>query len=143
MAIVKGEPIAHPETIATAIRIGNPASWQGAVRAANESGGRIDYVTDDEILDAYRQLAAKEGVFAEPASAASVAGVMKLKRQGAFRGGETIVCVLTGNGLKDPNTAMQAVKAEPVVVKDTEQAVMDAIASLTGSSSAGSGRGGR
>jgi threonine synthase len=143
MAIVKGEPIAHPETIATAIRIGNPASWQGAVRAANESGGRIDYVTDDEILDAYRQLAAKEGVFAEPASAASVAGVMKLKRQGAFRGGETVVCVLTGNGLKDPNTAMQAVKAEPVVVKDTEQAVMDAIASLTGSSSAGSGRGGR
>jgi threonine synthase len=132
MAIVKGEPIPNPETIATAIRIGNPASWKGAVQAAEESRGRIDYVTDEEILDAYRQLAAKEGVFAEPASAASVAGVIKRKRQGGFEGGETVVCVLTGNGLKDPNTAMSSVQAEPLVVPDTEEAVMAAIARLTG-----------
>jgi threonine synthase len=131
MAIVKGEPIKNPETIATAIRIGNPASWEGAVRAAEQSRGCIDYVTDDEILDAYRQLAAKEGVFAEPASAASVAGVMKRRRQGGFAGGETVVCVLTGNGLKDPNTAIGSVNAEPLVVPDTEDAVMDAIERLT------------
>ena len=132
MAIVKGEPIPNPETIATAIRIGNPASWEGAVRAAQESQGKIDFVTDDEILDAYRQLAAKEGIFAEPASAASVAGVMKRKRQGGFSGGETVVCVLTGNGLKDPNTALQSVHAEPVVVPDTEEAVLSAIERMTG-----------
>ena len=132
MAIVKGEPIPNPETVATAIRIGNPASWQLAVNAANESGGRIDYVTDAEILDAYRTIAAKEGIFAEPASAASIAGVMKLKREGAFKGGETVVCVLTGHGLKDPNIAIQSVKGDPIVVEDTEQAVMDAIQRLEG-----------
>lgn len=131
MAIVKGEPIREPETIATAIRIGNPASWDGAVGAAKQSGGQINFVTDDEILEAYRQLAAKEGVFAEPASAASVAGVMKLKREGYFSGGESVVCVLTGNGLKDPNTAIDAVSASPLVVSDTEQAVMAAIDELT------------
>mgnify|MGYP001480177137 FL=1 len=132
MAIVKGEPILNPETVATAIRIGNPASWQGAVNAANESHGQINYVTDDEILDAYRQIAAKEGVFAEPASAASIAGVMKLHREGYFKGGETVVCVLTGNGLKDPNNAIKVVDSDPVVVPDTEEAVMEAIRKLEG-----------
>lgn len=127
MAIVKGEPIREPETVATAIRIGNPASWKGAVNAAEESQGQINFVTDEEILDAYRQIAAKEGVFAEPASAASVAGVLKLHREGYFKGGETVVCVLTGNGLKDPNNAIDAVTSEPLVVPDTEEAVMEAI----------------
>lgn len=132
MAIVKGEPIKEPETVATAIRIGNPASWKNAVAAAEESQGQINYVTDEEILDAYRQIAAKEGVFAEPASAASIAGVMKLHREGHFKGGETVVCVLTGNGLKDPNNAIDAVKSEPIVVPDTEEAVMEAIRKLEG-----------
>jgi threonine synthase len=134
MAIVKGEPIKNPETIATAIRIGNPASWQGAVNAARESQGQINFVTDEEIIYAYKWMAANEGVFAEPASAASVAGVMKLHKEGYFSGGETVVCVLTGNGLKDPNTAIESVKAEPVVVPDTEEAVMEAIGQLTRSS---------
>ncbi|MFL0556857.1 MULTISPECIES: threonine synthase [Paenibacillus] len=132
MAIVKGEPIREPETIATAIRIGNPASWKTAVSAAEESGGQINYVTDDEILDAYRTIAAKEGIFAEPASAASIAGVYKLHREGYFRGGETVVCVLTGHGLKDPNIAIKSIGGEPLVVQDTEEAVLDAIAKLQG-----------
>jgi threonine synthase len=132
MAIVKGEPIANPETIATAIRIGNPASWTTAVAAAEESGGQINYVTDEEIIHAYRTIARREGIFAEPASAASIAGVMKLKREGAFRGGETVVCVLTGHGLKDPNIAIKSVNAEPVVVQDSEEAVMEAIRNLEG-----------
>ncbi|MFS1513858.1 threonine synthase [Chengkuizengella sp. SCS-71B] len=131
MAIVKGEPIKDPETIATAIRIGNPASWDGAVNAAEESKGQINYVTDEEILDAYKQLAGKEGVFCEPASAASVAGVMKLHKQGYFSIDETVVCVLTGNGLKDPNTAIDSVHVQPLVVNDTEEAVMEAISKLT------------
>ncbi|WP_010270778.1 threonine synthase [Paenibacillus senegalensis] len=130
MAIVKGEPIPNPETVATAIRIGNPATWDGAVNAANESGGQINYVTDEQILHAYRTIASKEGVFAEPASAASIAGVMKLKQEGVFKGGETVVCVLTGNGLKDPNNAIDNVQAKPLVVKDSEQAVMEAIQKL-------------
>lgn len=132
MAIVKGEPIANPETVATAIRIGNPASWETAVNAYKESGGQINFVTDEEILHAYRTIALSEGVFAEPASAASVAGVMKLKKEGVFAGGETVVCVLTGHGLKDPNIAIQTVKADPVVVKDSEDAVMEAIRRLEG-----------
>ncbi|WP_339817180.1 threonine synthase [Paenibacillus sp. FSL R7-0216] len=132
MAIVKGEPILEPETIATAIRIGNPASWKTAIAAAEESGGQINYVTDDEILDAYRIIAAKEGIFAEPASAASIAGVYKLKREGYFKGGETVVCVLTGHGLKDPNIAIKSIGGEPLVVQDTEEAVLDAIAKLQG-----------
>jgi threonine synthase len=130
MAIVKGEPIKNPETVATAIRIGNPASWQGAVNACQESGGQINFVTDEEILRAYRTIAVKEGVFAEPASAASIAGVMKLHREGYFSAGDTVVCVLTGHGLKDPNIAIKSVQAEPVVVPDTEEAVMEAIRKL-------------
>jgi threonine synthase len=129
-AIVKGEPIQNPETVATAIRIGNPASWKTAAAAAEESGGRIDFVTDEDILSAYRLIAAREGVFAEPASAASVAGVIKLHRQGCFKGGEKVVCVLTGHGLKDPNIAISSVDAKPVVVPDNEDAVMDAICKL-------------
>ncbi|MBG9794800.1 threonine synthase [Paenibacillus dendritiformis] len=132
MAIVKGEPIPNPETLATAIRIGNPASWKTAVEAAGQSGGQINYVTDDQIIEAYRLLAAREGVFAEPASAASVAGVLKLHREGYFAGGESVVCVLTGHGLKDPNIAIQTAAKEPLVVPDTEDAVMAAIRRLEG-----------
>jgi threonine synthase len=107
--IVLGHPVERPETVATAIRIGNPASWRQAVAARDESGGRIDTVTDDEILDAYRDLARHEGIFCEPASAASVAGVRKLAAQGGIDPHATIVCVLTGHGLKDPDTAMRNV----------------------------------
>lgn len=129
-AIVQGAPIANPETVATAIRIGNPASWDLAVNAAKESEGQINFVTDDEILHAYRVIASKEGVFAEPGSAASIAGVMKLKREGYFRGGEKVVCVLTGHGLKDPNIAIKSVGGDLLVVQDNEAAVMEAIRKL-------------
>lgn len=105
--LVKGHPIEKPETIATAIKIGNPASWQGAVNALQESGGQVNTVTDDEIIDAYKQLASLEGVFCEPASAASVAGVINLAAQGFFREGDRVVCVLTGHGLKDPERAIK------------------------------------
>lgn len=101
--LVTGEIFDAPETIATAIRIGNPASWAGAVAARDESGGRIEAVTDDEILAAYRLLATREGVFCEPASAASVAGVLKFK---ADLPEGPVVCTLTGHGLKDPDTAV-------------------------------------
>jgi threonine synthase len=103
--LVLGHPVERPETIATAIRIGNPASWAKAIAARDESGGRIDAVTDDEILAAYRDLARLDGVFCEPASAASVAGVSKLRRVGELDADALIVCVLTGSGLKDPDTA--------------------------------------
>ncbi len=106
--LVLGHPVEHPETVATAIRIGNPASWQGAIAARDDSGGVIEAVTDDEILDAYRRLGRDEGVFCEPASAASVAGLIKRHREGADLSGRTAVCVLTGHGLKDPDTALQA-----------------------------------
>ena len=104
--IVNGAPVEHPETIATAIRIGNPASWQQAVAARDASGGRIRAVTDEEILEAYRRLAAEEAVFCEPASAASVAGLIRQHREGADLSGKTAVCIITGNGLKDPDTAL-------------------------------------
>lgn len=104
--IVRGYPIEKPETIATAIRIGNPASWDKAVNARDESGGLIDMVSDGEIINAYKLLAEKEGVFCEPASAASVAGILKLSQKGFFVGGETVVCTLTGHGLKDPDNAI-------------------------------------
>ena len=104
--IVLGEPIAEPSTVASAIRIGNPASWQQALAARDQSGGVIDSVTDDEILSAYRMLSRREGIFGEPASAASVAGVIKLSRQLDLRQ-KRVVCVITGNGLKDPDLASQ------------------------------------
>ena len=120
--IVKGAPVENPETVATAIRIGNPASWKGAVNARDESGGVIEAVTDAEILEAYKFIASKEGIFCEPASAASLAGVKKLDAQGYFSDGDaTIVCTLTGNGLKDPDNAIRLSK-EPVKVKaDVEE----------------------
>ncbi len=105
--IVENRVIENPETIATAIRIGNPASWKYAVEAAENSGGRIQKVTDDEILQAYKILAKKEGVFVEPASAASVAGIIKMCKDKVLKKGEKIVAVLTGHGLKDPDTAIQ------------------------------------
>jgi threonine synthase len=105
--IVENRIIENPETIATAIRIGNPASWDKAVAARDESGGLMDKVTDEEILEAYALLAKKEGIFAEPASAASIAGVIKKYKEGFFKEGESVVCVLTGNGLKDPDTAVK------------------------------------
>jgi threonine synthase len=109
--LVKGVKVDEPKTVATAIKIGNPASWDTAIAARNESGGRIDAVTDEEILEAYRLLASKEGTFCEPASAASVAGLLKLARQGEVPKGVTVACTLTGNGLKDPDVALaQSVK---------------------------------
>src|SRR4051795_7069641 len=111
--LVSGRAVPEPETVATAIRIGNPASAALALRARDDSAGRIEAVTDQEILDAYRDLARYEGVFCEPASAASVAGIRKLAAEGAIDPGATIVCVLTGHGLKDPEFASR--QADPVL----------------------------
>jgi threonine synthase len=107
--IVRGAVVDNPETVATAIRIGNPASWQSAVAARDESGGVIEAVTDEEILAAYRDVARLEGVFCEPSSAASIAGVRRLAAEGRIGPDEQVVCVLTGNGLKDPDTALRSV----------------------------------
>ncbi len=104
--LVTGRPVAQPETLATAIRIGNPASWAGAIAARDESGGAILAVSDAEILAAYEHLARREGVFAEPASAASVAGLLALKQRGIDVRGKRVVCVITGSGLKDPERAL-------------------------------------
>jgi threonine synthase len=101
--IVNGARVESPETVATAIRIGNPASWEGALNARDESGGVIEAVSDEEILAAQRDVITLEGIFCEPASAASVAGVRRLAREGRIRADETVVCVLTGHGLKDPD----------------------------------------
>ena len=120
--IVLGKVVEQPQTIATAIRIGNPASWTTAVDAAKESSGAIDMVTDEEILEAYATVAATEGVFCEPASAASVAGVVKLHRARGLREGETVVCTLTGHGLKDADTAI-SVSKQPLTVQATRDAV--------------------
>ncbi|MEW6571024.1 MAG: threonine synthase [Nitrospirota bacterium] len=124
--IVLGRPVERPETIATAIRIGNPASWKGAVAARDESGGRIDAVTDAEILKAYKLIASVEGIFCEPASAASLAGVLKLTKEKYFRRGTRVVCTLTGNGLKDPDTVFRVSK-EPLKVEAKIQAVEKAL----------------
>jgi threonine synthase len=105
--LVLGHAVENPETVATAIRIGNPARGDEALAAASESGGRIDSVSDQEILGSYRLVAATEGVFCEPASAASIAGMIKLTNEGQIPGGSTVVCVLTGHGLKDPDTAIE------------------------------------
>jgi threonine synthase len=124
--IVLGHPVEKPETLATAIRIGNPASWQGAVAARDESGGLIDMVTDEEITKAYRFIAEREGVFAEPASCAPVAGVMNLAKKGFFKEGSRIVITLTGAGLKDPDFALSF--EDPVTkVKSTLDAVKEVI----------------
>ncbi len=118
--LVLGEPVPYPETIATAIRIGNPASWDGAIDARDESGGAIGSVTDDEILAAYRMLASLEGVFVEPASASSVAGLLKAASAGLVEAGETVVCTVTGHGLKDPNRAIAQVQTGAVVDADVD-----------------------
>jgi len=120
--IVLGRVIDQPQTIATAIRIGNPASWSSALSAIEESAGAIDMVTDEEILQAYTMVAATEGVFCEPASAASVAGVAKLHRTNILREGETVVCTLTGHGLKDADTAI-GVSKQPQTVRATREDV--------------------
>lgn len=106
--LVRGKPIADPHTVATAIKIGNPASWNGAIRARDESGGEISAVSDDEIRAASMFLSSREGVFVEPASAASVAGIMKKAREGKLARGQTIACILTGTGLKDVDFALSA-----------------------------------
>ncbi len=113
--IVRGYKIDKPETVATAIRIGNPASWKKAEAARDESGGLIDMVSDDEILYAYKLIAEKEGIFCEPASAATIAGLLKLAKKKFFKGGETIVCTLTGHGLKDPDNAIK-ISEKPITV---------------------------
>lgn len=120
-AIVRGEIIDHPETVATAIRIGNPASWSTAIAAAKQSGGKIDSVSDDEIVAAYVELARTEGIFAEPASCAALAGVKKQIKSGVIRKGEKVVAVLTGNGLKDPDLALQAAAIEPRKIERLEE----------------------
>ena len=114
--IVEGRPIEHPETVATAIRIGNPASWYAATAAASESGGAIAAVTDDDILAAYRLLASEEAVFCEAASAASVAGLLKT----GVPAGSTVVCVLTGHGLKDPDLAISQITVPTPVDADLD-----------------------
>jgi threonine synthase len=124
--IVRGHPIEKPQTVATAIRIGNPASWKEAVAARDESGGLIEIVTDAEILDAYKLLAASDGVFVEPASAAGIAGLRKLAPKGYFPKGSTLVVTLTGHGLKDPDTGMANAPA-PIACEAKTDAVMKAI----------------
>jgi threonine synthase len=113
--LVSGEPVLKPETIATAIRIGNPASWDGAIDARDSSGGLIDAVTDEEILEAYYLVARQEALFCEPASAASVAGLLKMHAAGQLDAGQTVVCTLTGNGLKDTQWALEGAQ-DPVVI---------------------------
>ena len=126
--LVDGSPVDRPQTIATAIRIGHPASWQGAISARDESGGLIGKVTDDEILEAYQLLTTLEGVFAEPACAAPVAGLKKLYADGYFRGfdGATVAITLTGHGLKDPDRAIKTAP-HPVTVPATLPAVIQAL----------------
>ncbi len=124
--IVIGSPVAAPQTIATAIRIGNPASWQQAIAARDESGGDIQAVTDRQILSAYRLLAQREGVFVEPASAASVAGLLQAHAAGLVKPGERVVCTVTGNGLKDPDWAI-AGAPKPVTVANSAEAAAAAL----------------
>ncbi len=122
--IVRGCIIKDPHTIATAIKIGNPASWKYAESARDESGGLIDTVTDDEIISAYKMVASLEGVFVEPASAASVAGIIKLNKAKFFNPGDCIVCIVTGHGLKDPDRAI-ACSEKPISIPANEKAVVD------------------
>jgi threonine synthase len=113
--LVRGEPVLHPETLATAIQIGNPASWQGAIDARDQSGGHIGAVTDAQIVDAYRMLAADEGCFVEPASAASVAGLLQASADGMLAPDDIAVCTVTGHGLKDPQRAIAEVQVGEAV----------------------------
>lgn len=124
--LVSGQVVENPETVATAIRIGKPASWEGAIAARDESEGDIHAVTDEQILDAYRHLAREEGVFCEPASAASVAGLLTLPERGVDLSGARIACIITGSGLKDPDTAL-SVEADIVDVPVDIDAVEEAL----------------
>jgi threonine synthase len=132
--IVKGHVITNPETIATAIRIGNPASWDKATNAIHSSDGLIDEVTDEEILEAYHTLARTEGIFAEPASAASLAGIIKLRNSGKLESGKKVVCVLTGNGLKDPDSAINKAASQPEKVESNYDSVLEVIKQSAGGS---------
>jgi len=131
-AITKDGVIASPETVATAIRIGNPASWQLATAARDESGGMIASVSDEEILEAFKTLPAKEGIFAEPGSCASIAGVYQQVKAGTIAKGSKVVAVLTGNGLKDPQTAIDQITIDPVSLPNDEAAVTDYIKKTVG-----------
>lgn len=131
-AITKGEPITAPDTVATAIRIGNPASWDLATAARDESGGIITSVTDEEILEAFKTLPKKEGIFAEPGSCASIAGVIQQVKSGKIKPGTKVVAILTGNGLKDPQTAIDQVTIDPVSLPNDEAAVTEYIKNLVG-----------
>ena len=124
--LVHGRPVEHPETVATAIRIGAPASWDGAVAARDESGGAIIATTDEQILDAYRLLASNEGVFCEPASAASVAGLLARHGDGSL-GGCRVVCTITGHGLKDPERAVESIAGDVVEVRPQYEEVVAVI----------------
>ncbi|TGB01681.1 threonine synthase [Halobacillus salinus] len=130
-AIVRNQVIEEPETLATAIRIGNPASWKKAIQAKEESGGLIDEVTDDEIVEAYQLLAEKEGVFAEPASCASIAGMIKQVKAGTIPQGSKVVHVLTGNGLKDPVTAIDTSPVKPTVIENDFHEFKSALSGVT------------
>jgi len=125
--IVEGRVIERPETVATAIRIGNPASWSGALEAVNESGGKISTVTDDEILAAQRLIASTEGIFCEPASASSVAGIARLIKVGFFTKKDIVVCTLTGNGLKDPDIVSKGVEYRSTTVRAKYEEVIKLI----------------
>ncbi|MCJ0916651.1 threonine synthase [Mammaliicoccus sciuri] len=125
--IVQGKVVTNPETVATAIRIGNPASWKLAEAARDESNGLIDSVTDEEILKAYKLMTSKEGVFSEPASNASIAGLLKLHEQGKLEPNQTVVAILTGNGLKDPDTAIDLLDSPITLLENDEQAIIDYI----------------
>jgi threonine synthase len=128
--IVKGKPIKDPQTIASAIRIGNPASWTTALEACSQSNGLIDSVSDEEILSAYKSLARMEGIFCEPASAASVAGMIKAKNNGLIDPDKTIVCILTGTGLKDPDLASQIADKPLQEVDATTKALSNALQTM-------------
>src|SRR3954470_8105605 len=121
--IVDGAPVAEPHTVATAIRIGNPASWQAAVSAMKESQGHIDKVTDEEILAAYKLIARTDGIFVEPASASALAGLIKCVKAGKIPEGSVITATMTGHGLKDPDNAIKTAGFEPIVVEAKKEAV--------------------
>ena len=121
--IVLGKVVTNPQTIASAIRIGNPASWGKALEARDESRGTIDKVSDDEILEAYRLLASSEGIFGEPASAASLAGLMKMVREGLNLTEQRVVCIITGTGLKDPDLAVSSITAHTLEIEPTMEAL--------------------
>ncbi|HEY4001758.1 MAG TPA: threonine synthase, partial [Candidatus Xenobia bacterium] len=123
--LVRNQPVEDPQTLATAIRIGNPASWQGATTAVAESHGGFYAVTDEQILEAYRFLATREGLFAEPASCAPIAWLLGKDSRHVVKGGETIVCVLTGHGLKDPDTALRSAAAVQTIAATQE--ALDAV----------------